>query len=70
MKTILTTDIFDDWFASLHDARAKGMTQLAKDTGISCEGLYKELSADGNLEFSTIMKVTRALGIRLHADAG
>jgi probable addiction module antidote protein len=49
-------------------ARARGMTQLAKDTGISREGLYKALSADGNPEFATIMKVTRALGIKLHAE--
>jgi probable addiction module antidote protein len=49
-------------------AKAKGMTQLAKITGISREGLYKALSQDGNPEFSTIMKVTRALGIKLHAE--
>jgi probable addiction module antidote protein len=49
-------------------ARARGMTQLAKDTGISREGLYKALSADGNPEFATILKVTRALGIKLHAE--
>lgn len=48
-------------------ARAKGMTQLAKDTGISREGLYKALSGEGNPEFATIMKVTKALGIKLHA---
>ena len=49
-------------------ARARGMTQLAKDTGISREGLYKALSADGNPEFATILKVTRALGIKFHAE--
>ena len=49
-------------------ARARGMTQLAKDTGISRDGLYKALSADGNPEFATILKVTRALGIKLHAE--
>lgn len=49
-------------------ARARGMTQLAKDTGISREDLYKALSADGNPEFATILKVTRALGIKLHAE--
>lgn len=46
-------------------ARARGMTQLAKDTGLAREGLYKALSAEGNPEFSTIMKVTRALGLKL-----
>ncbi len=49
-------------------ARARGMTQLAKETGLSRESLYKSLSAEGNPEFSTILKVTKALGIRLHAE--
>lgn len=50
-------------------ARAKGMTQLAKDTGVSREGLYKALSSDGNPEFSTVLKVVKALGLTLHATA-
>jgi probable addiction module antidote protein len=49
-------------------ARAKGMSQLARDTGISREGLYRALSPEGNPEFSTVMKVIRALGVKLHAD--
>ncbi|MBI4938124.1 MAG: putative addiction module antidote protein [Nitrosomonadales bacterium] len=49
-------------------ARAKGMTQLARDTGLARESLYKALSAEGNPEFATIWKVIRALGIRLHAQ--
>lgn len=49
-------------------ARARGMTQLAKDTGLGREGLYKALSADGNPSFATILKVINALGLRLHAD--
>ena len=49
-------------------ARAKGMSQLARDTGISREGLYRALSAEGNPEFSTVMKVIRALGVKLHAN--
>lgn len=54
--------------AALSDiARTRGMTQLAKDTGISREGLDEALSVDGNPEFATILKVTRALGIKLHA---
>ncbi|MBF0176287.1 MAG: putative addiction module antidote protein [Magnetococcales bacterium] len=48
-------------------ARAHGMSQLARDTGISREGLYRALSADGNPEFATVMKVIKALGIKLHA---
>lgn len=46
-------------------ARAKGMTQLARDTGLGRESLYKALSGEGNPSFATILKVTRALGIRL-----
>lgn len=49
-------------------ARAKGMSQLARDTGLAREGLYKALSEDGNPEFGTIMKVIRALGLRLRAE--
>jgi probable addiction module antidote protein/putative addiction module killer protein len=49
-------------------ARARGMTQLAKDTGLGREGLYKALSGDGNPSFDTILKVVHALGLRLHAD--
>lgn len=46
-------------------ARAKGMSQLARDTGISREGLYKALSDQGNPEFSTVMKVFKGLGLKL-----
>jgi probable addiction module antidote protein len=46
-------------------ARARGMTQRAKDTGFARESLCKALSPEGNPEFSTILKVTRALGLRL-----
>lgn len=49
-------------------ARAKGMTQLARDTGLGRESLYKALSDEGNPEFATVMKVVRALGLRLHAE--
>ncbi len=46
-------------------ARARGMAQLAKDTGLTREGLYKALSADGNPSFGTVLKVMKALGLRL-----
>ena len=49
-------------------ARARGMSQLAKDTGLGRESLYKALSGEGNPSFATILKVTRALGWRLHAS--
>ncbi|MCR4268271.1 addiction module antidote protein [Nitratireductor sp. ZSWI3] len=46
-------------------ARARNMSQLARDVGMSREGLYKALSEDGNPSFATIMKVAHALGLRL-----
>jgi probable addiction module antidote protein len=49
-------------------ARAKGMTQLAKDTGLGRESLYKALSGEGNPSFGTILKVMHALGIKLHPE--
>ena len=52
--------------AALGDiARAKGMTQIAKDAGVSREALYKSLKADGNPKLSTFMGVLSALNIRL-----
>ncbi|MBU2788411.1 putative addiction module antidote protein [Acidithiobacillus sp. VAN18-1] len=57
--------------AALGDiARARGMTSLAKDTGLTREGLYKALSVNGNPEFTTMMKVIKALGLRLHTAQG
>jgi len=50
-------------------ARAKGMSQVAKDAGLSRESLYRALSAEGNPSFATVLKVTRALGVKLHAQA-
>lgn len=50
-------------------ARAKGMSQIAKDAGLSRESLYRALSADGNPSFATVLKVAKALGVRLHAQA-
>jgi probable addiction module antidote protein len=50
-------------------ARAKGMSQVARDAGLSRESLYKALSETGNPSFATVLKVARALGVRLHAEA-
>ena len=50
-------------------ARAKGMSQVAKDAGLSRESLYRALSAEGNPSFSTVLKVAKALGVRFHAQA-
>lgn len=56
--------------AALGDiARAKGMSELARATGLGRESLYKALSAEGNPEFATVLKVIRALGLKLHAEA-
>ena len=48
-------------------ARAKGMAQIARETGLGRESLYKALSPEGNPEFATVLKVVRALGLRLRA---
>ncbi|KLP40821.1 addiction module antidote protein [Enterobacter ludwigii] len=48
-------------------ARARGMTQVARDAGVSRENLYRALSGSGNPEFGTILKVIKALGLRLHS---
>lgn len=50
-------------------ARAKGMAHVAREAGLSRESLYKALSTNGNPSFATILKVARALGIKLHAEA-
>lgn len=53
-------------------ARVKGISQIAKDSGLSRENLYRALSGDGNPEFGTIMRIIRAIGFDLrvapHAD--
>ena len=48
-------------------ARAKGMSQVARNAGLSRESLYKALSGDRTPGFDTILKVVKALGIELHA---
>lgn len=47
-------------------AKARGMTEVAKEAGITREGLYKALSKDGDPQVSTLLGVMRALGLRLH----
>lgn len=49
-------------------ARAKGMSQIARDTGLSRESLYKALSGERTPSFDTILKVVDALGLKLHAE--
>lgn len=56
--------------AALGDiARSKGMTKLARRTGITRDGLYKALAASGNPSYSTVRKVLAALGLRLRVEA-
>ena len=50
-------------------ARARGMSKVARDSGLSRESLYKALSGERSPDFDTILKVVNALGIRLHAEA-
>ena len=69
----------DAWFEAAPDdaagiaralgaiARARGMAQVARDAGLSRESLYKALSENGNPSFATVLKVARALGVRLNA---
>lgn len=49
-------------------ARAKGMSQVARDAGLSRESLYKALSGERSPDFDTILRVMRALGLKLRAD--
>ena len=50
-------------------ARSHGIERVARETGMSRQGLYKALSAEGNPELSTLLKVLRALGMKLHAES-
>jgi probable addiction module antidote protein len=50
-------------------ARARGMSQVARDAGVSRESLYKALSGDRSPSFDTILKVVKALGLKLHAES-
>ena len=49
-------------------AKARGMSAIAESTGLGRESLYKALGENGNPSFATVLKVARALGVRLHAQ--
>ena len=49
-------------------ARVRGMSRIARDTGLGRANLYRALSSEGNPEFVTILKVVKALGMRLDVD--
>lgn len=68
MTAVLETDDPDLLLAALGDiARARGMAQVAKDAGLGRESLYKALAPGAKPRFDTVLKVARALGVRLSA---
>jgi probable addiction module antidote protein len=65
----LTTDDIDTITRAIGvAAKAKGMSQIAQDAGLSRESLYKALGGDGNPQFETILRVLAALGLQLRAE--
>ena len=70
MTAVLEADDTDLLLVALGDiARARGMAQIAKDTGLGRESLYKALAPGAKPRFDTVLKVARALGIKLSARA-
>ena len=68
VKRVIAWQIEQEMSAQKITKTAKGMSQLSRDTGLGRESLYKALSGEGNPSFATILKVTAALGIHLHAQ--
>lgn len=70
MTAVLEADDPDLLIMALGDvARAKGMTQVAKDAGVGRESLYKALAPGAKPRFDTVFKVARALGLKFTAQA-
>ena len=70
VSAVLETGDSDLLILALGDiARARGMAQIAKDAGLGRESLYKALSPGAKPRFDTVLKVARALGVRLTAEA-
>lgn len=68
ITAVLETDDPDLLLLALGDvARARGMAQVAKDAGLGRESLYKALAPGAKARFDTVLKVARALGVRLSA---
>lgn len=66
LQEVLETGDESDFIHALSTAaRAMGMTEIANKAGVSRASLYKSLSENGNPKFSTVCKVTRALGCKL-----
>jgi len=69
MNAVLEAEDFDLLLLALGDvARARGMAQVAKDAGLGRESLYKALTPGSKPRFDTVLKVARALGVRLTAQ--
>jgi probable addiction module antidote protein len=69
LSAILEADDPDLLLLALADiARARGMTEVAKEAGLGRESLYKALSPGAKPRFDTVLKVARALGVRLSAQ--
>lgn len=69
LSVILEEDDADLFIRALGDiARARGMTHIAKETGLGRESLYKALKSGSNLRYQTVQKVLKALGIKLTAE--
>ncbi len=70
LNAVLETGNLDHLLLALGDiARARGMAQVAKDTGLGRESLYKALAPGAKPRFDTVLKVARALGVKLTAQA-
>ncbi|MDM8569168.1 putative addiction module antidote protein [Thiotrichales bacterium HSG1] len=66
LQELSNTGTYSDFIHGLSTAsKAKGMTEVAQQVGVTCAGLNKSLSEDGNPEFETINKIVKALGCRL-----
>lgn len=70
LNAALEDDDPDMFLPAVKDvARARGMTQLAKDTGLGRESLYKALAPGAKPRYDTVLKVVKALGLKLHVQA-
>jgi len=66
LREVAATGNESDFLHALNTAaRAKGMTEVAKEVGVTRSSLYRSLAKSGNPRFSTIYKITKALGVRL-----
>ena len=70
LSQVLSDGDIDELLAAIGNiAKAKGMTQIAKDTGLGRESLYKTFSEGSKPKFETVMKVLNSFGVKLQASA-